>query len=80
MTDFKQFLNDFSHLVSGMTSVAGGMKSEIEDNVRSVFDNLAIQSGFIRRDEFDTLSQRFEEAIEKIKELESQICILKNTI
>ena len=72
MTDFKQFFSDFSHLVSGMSSVAGGVKSEIEENVRCVFDNLAIQSGFVRRDEFDTLSQRLDATIEKIKELENK--------
>jgi BMFP domain-containing protein YqiC len=73
MTDFKTFLNDFSHLVSGMSSVAGGMKSEVENNIHSVFNNFAMQAGFVRRDEFENLSDRFEQALEKINTLEAII-------
>ena len=73
MTDFKNFLNDFSHLVSGMSSVASGMKSEIDNNVQSVFNNLALQAGFVRRDEFDALSERLECAIETINSLKEKL-------
>jgi BMFP domain-containing protein YqiC len=79
MTDFKKILNDFSHLVSGMSSVAGGMKSEIDNNIYSIFNHLALQSGFVRRDEFDTLCVRFDEAIHRLKTLEAELALCKKT-
>ena len=79
MIDFKSFLNDFSHLVSGASSVAGGMKSEIDNNMQSLFNNFASQAGFVRRDEFDTLSERFAQAVQTIKMLEATIHTLKET-
>jgi BMFP domain-containing protein YqiC len=79
MTDFKNFLNDFSHLISGMSSVAGGVKSEIDNNIYSVFNHLALQSGFVRRDEFDTLSERFEVAVQELKTLQDELSLLKKT-
>ena len=73
MNDFKTFLSDFSHLISGASSVASGMKSEIDNNVQSIFNTLALQAGFVRRDEFNTLCERFEQAAESIKNLEAKI-------
>ncbi len=79
MTDFKTLLNDFSHLASGMSSMAGGMKSEIENNMHAVFNTLVTQAGFVRRDEFNALSDRFEQALEKINTLEATIHTMTQT-
>ena len=53
MTDFKNFMNDFSHLMSGMTSVAGGLKTEFEQNLHNLFADFATKSGFVKSDEFN---------------------------
>ncbi len=73
MTNFNNLLNDFAHLMSGMSSVAGGMKSEVEQNMQNFFQQCALQAGFVRRDEFDNLSERFEQAVSRIKALEQQL-------
>jgi BMFP domain-containing protein YqiC len=73
MVDFKTVLNDFSHLVSGMSSVAGGMRSEIEDNMQSAFHGLISQFGFVKRDEFNILSDRVDVALEEIAILKKKI-------
>jgi BMFP domain-containing protein YqiC len=62
-----------------MSSVAGGMKSEIEHNMQSAFTTLATQTGFVRRDEFDSLLERFEQAVQKINLLETELNHIKNT-
>ncbi|MFT6071608.1 MAG: BMFP domain-containing protein YqiC [Alphaproteobacteria bacterium] len=76
MTDFKTILNDFSHLVSGMSSVAGGVRSEVEENVQTLFHTLVSQAGFVRRDEFDNLSDRFDQSVEMVTELQQKIDML----
>jgi hypothetical protein len=47
--------------------------------VQSLFNNLALQAGFVRRDEFDTLSARFEQAVQTLKTLEATIQAHKDT-
>jgi len=73
MTDFKSFISDFTHLVSGASSVADNMRSEVQENIQTSLHTLIAQAGFVRRDEFDALNDRFEEALIVIKTLQEQI-------
>lgn len=77
MTDFKNFINDFSHLISGMSSLTHNLKSEAQQNMRMAFETFMIEAGFVRQENFDVLSQRFNEAVEKINALETEIRSIK---
>jgi BMFP domain-containing protein YqiC len=77
MTDFKTLLSDFSHLISSMSSVAGNMRYEVEENIQSVFHTLVLQAGFVQRDEFNVLSERFDNALELIENLKRKIELLE---
>lgn len=78
MTDFKKFMDDCTHLFSGMTSLGNNIRTETEQNLRTTFQTMIKEAGFIHKDEFETLAQRFELAAEHIKKLEKDIEDFKN--
>jgi BMFP domain-containing protein YqiC len=72
MSNFEKVFSDFTNLISGMSSVAGGLKTEMEQNFHQTITNFMQQAGFVKRDEFDNLVMRFEELAQRLKVLEAQ--------
>lgn len=73
MTDFKNFMHDFSNLMTGVSSLTSNLQSESVQSMRTTFQTMMKEAGFVHEDEFTVLSERFEEAVIKIKSLETRL-------
>ena len=67
------FLNDFAKMLTGALGTADGLRQEAMATITTSFEKYIAEAGFVRKEEFDILQQRFELLVQKVKDLEEGI-------
>lgn len=67
------FLNDFAKILTGALGTADGLRQEAMATITTSFEKYIAEAGFVRKEEFDILQQRFELLVQKVKDLEQGV-------
>lgn len=70
MQSNNSFLNDFAKIMSGAFGTAQGLQKEASEQFKQFLETQIIEAGFVRKDDFIALEQRFELLVQKVNALE----------
>ncbi len=77
MPSANKFVDDMSRMMSGAAGVAQGALGEAENKMKSWTENWVADQGFVRRDEFEAVSEMVKKARAENMALREELEALK---
>ena len=75
MQSNNSFVNDFAKIMSGAFGTAQGLQKEASEQVKQFLETYILEAGFVHKNDYVALEQRFELLSQKVQELEEKINI-----